>query len=91
MIDNEDIDQATHCATHTQWTEYERPQDLVEEVPSASHDEDTNGEENDFGKDRCQPEEDERTEIDNPSFLGDFDIRFASDNWLVGVCCHYYG
>lgn len=91
VVDDEDIGQATHCTAHAQRAEDESPHDFVEEVVRSGHDEDANGEEDDFGKERGEPEEEKGADVDLASFLGDFNVGFAGYYGLVGVGCHCGG
>ena len=49
VVDEEEVHDAAHRATHAERAEDERPEDLVEKVGGAGHHEYSNGEEKSFG------------------------------------------
>jgi hypothetical protein len=56
VVDNEAIYEPSHRSAHPQWAKYQGPQDFIEEVASSGHDKDADSQEDDFGKERIEPE-----------------------------------
>ena len=88
VINDENIYQTTHSAAHTQWAEDECPHDFVKKVARSGHNEDANGEKDDFGEERVEPEQEKGSKVDHASLLSDLNIGFAGYYRLVGVGCH---
>lgn len=84
VIDNKAIDQSPHSTAHTEWTEDERPHDFVEEVASAGHDEDADGEEDEFCDEGIYVEEDKRAKVDGAALLSHSEVFVHCYDGLVG-------
>ena len=80
MVDNKCVYEPPHCSALPQGAEHKRPHNFVEKVACVGHYKDTDGKENDFDKKTIEPEEEERTDVDDAPFVRAFVVIWSGDD-----------